>query len=448
MDEVLLNMNYRNLLHFLIEIHKLKEMPRTGWVLRRVKNPETIADHTFRVAFSSWLLAKKIKLNVKRAIKIALSHDLCEVYAGDVTPFFYYLNLPEDKKERKKFLMNWVRLSQKEKEKRSKVKFEKEKKAIEKLLKPLDSAIKKDIYLAWLDYEKGISKEGVFIKQLDRIETLIQSIEYFGSKTKNSGTDWWEGTEEIVHDPFLLVFLKVVQKKFYSRFRKKLSKQILKSILKTENNKKDLENILNFLLKIGKLKRLYRLYWLLREVKNPETVAAHIFTLAIIAWVFGKEEPRLDQEKLFKMALCHEISAIYTGDTTPYDRILPKEAEKRKELLKRMVRLPKEKKEEFFFKDYQEEKNIFEKLTSRLSPELKHEIIYLWNEYRTKSSFEGYFLFQLNVIAVLLQALIYEKNNKEFNACPVWEWALENIDHPSCLKFLKEMEKEFYRARV
>ena len=76
-------------LEFLIKTNKLKEMPRTGWVLMGERNPEMIAEHTFRVCVAAWLLGKKKKLNIERLIKIALSHDLCEIYAGDMTPFFY-----------------------------------------------------------------------------------------------------------------------------------------------------------------------------------------------------------------------------------------------------------------------------------------------------------------------------------------------------------------------
>jgi 5'-deoxynucleotidase YfbR-like HD superfamily hydrolase len=52
----------KNNLDFLIEIQKLKEMPRTGWVLMKVKNPETIAEHIFQVTFFGWLLGKEKKL--------------------------------------------------------------------------------------------------------------------------------------------------------------------------------------------------------------------------------------------------------------------------------------------------------------------------------------------------------------------------------------------------
>ena len=419
-------------LNFLIKINKLKETPRTGWVLRNVKNPETIAEHIFRVAIASWILSAKRGLNVKRAIKVALSHDLCEVYAGDVTPFFYYINLPKDKKKRKEVLKKWVRLSKKEKEKRGKKKFEKEKKGLLRLIKNLKPKLRRDIFSNWFDYEKGVSKEGKFVKQVDKIETLIQAVEYFGSGKDTPVVGWWEEIEEITEDALLLDFLKIIQKKFY---RKKI---------KISKENQGLENILEFLLDIGKLKKMPRMYWVIREVKNPETVAGHIFTLVLMAWVFGSEkEKKYNIEKLLKMALCHEISAVYTGDTTPYDDILPKDKKKRRKLLERWTRLSKKEKTKKFIKDYQNEKKALEKLTNKLDRGFKKEIIQLWDEYRTRSTPEGYFLSQLNVLAVLLQALSYEEK-KSFLAAPIWEWAFEKCDDKICFQFFDEIKRKFY----
>jgi len=79
-----------------------------------------------------------------------------------------------------------------------------------------------------------------------------------------------------------------------------------------------------------------------------------------------------------------------------------------------------------------------------LPPSFKNEIIHLWKEYRTKSSPEGRFLSQLNVLAVLLQALLYEKEDNNFFSAPIWEWALENVDHSQVLLLLKEMKSKFY----
>ena len=85
-----------------------------------------------------------------------------------------------------------------------------------------------------------------------------------------------------------------------------------------------------------------------------------------------------------------------------------------------------------------------ENLALNLEPQLKREILQLWKEYRTKSSPEGRFLSQLNVAAVLLQGLIYEKKYKNFSAAPLWEWAFEISDDPLILEFLEEMKKRFY----
>lgn len=420
----------KNILKFLIEVSKLKEMPRTGWIWLGVKNPETIAEHIFRVTMMNWILAEMVKpkLNLKKVIKISLAHDLCEVYAGDMTP--YWKILPQDEKNRKKILKRWIKISRKEKEKLSKEKFVLEKKSLFKLINFLKPETKKDILSSWQDYERGISREGKFVKQVDKIETLIQAIEYLGTKKDTPVIGWWEEVEELVEEPLLLKFLKVIQKKLYGRAPK-------------YKKNKNLENILDFIFKIGSLKKLSRAYWIMRQAKNPETVAGHIFTLAIIVWVFSKER-FLNIEKLLKMAFCHELTAVYTGDTTPYDKILPKEKKKMKELLKKSPRLSKKKREKIFLKDYQEEKKAIKKLVLKLKPSLKKEINDLWEEYRTRSSQEGCFLSQLNVLAVLFQGLLHERRDKNFYTNPIWEWAFEMSDSPLNLKFMKEMRKEFY----
>jgi len=435
----------KNILKFLIEANKLKTMPRTGWVLMEVKNSESIADHVFRVAVAAWLMGEKANLDVKRAIKIALFHDLCEVYAGDSTPFGYYCGLSRKKKKDEKLLMKWVRLSKKDREKKAKQKFNREKKALLKLISSLEPKLKDEIYSHWYDYEKRISKEAKFVKQLDRIETLLQSIEYFGSDNGTGGTSWWEGTEEIVEDPLLLDFLTVIKRRLYRRYRKFFGERI--EVSKTlKKREKELTYILDFLLEMGKLKHMPRLYWTIRDVKRPETVAGHIFTLTLMAWLFGGQKNRTyDVEELLKMSLSHEISAVYTGDSTPYDRILKSKKVKKHEILKKWPRLSKKEKMRKYIEDFKKERRAFKKLGLRLKGSSGKEIYDLWHKYRTKSSPEGRFLSQLNVMAVLLQALDYEKKNKKLAAVPIWEWAFEISDNDTNFKLMDEMKKTFYK---
>lgn len=420
----------REILDFLINLNKLKETTRTGWIIWRIKNPEMIAEHIFRVSFLAFLLGAKKGLKVKNCIQSALSHDLCEIYAGDVTPLFYYQNLDVKRKKDREILMKGIRLFEKDKKRRMAIKFSREKKSLLKTIGSLNKAQKNEILLRWLDYEKGYSKEGKFVKQLDWIENLIQSLEYLGPE--KSGSGWWEIAKEKIDDPLLTDFLSVIQKKFYG---------------KSEGYKKnkDLEAILEFILQIGKLKKMSRLYWVLRGVKEPETVAGHVFSLSVAAWIMGLMKKELSMEKILKMALCHELSAVYTGDTTPYDKILPKNKKERKKILKRMIRLSKTKKEWVFLQERREEKEALKKLTNNLRIPVKKEIIELWDEYRKKSTPEAYFLSQLNVLMVLLQGLISEKKNKKISSLPLWEWAFEICDDPITIRLMSEMKKKFSR---
>lgn len=417
----------KNILNFLIEAGRLKEMPRTGWVWLGVKNPETIAEHLFRIAFASRFLAEKRNLNVKRAVETALFHDLCEVYSGDMTSYFGLL--PKNREKRVEVLKRWIRLPQKEKEKRNKRKFQEEKKSLLKLISSLEPRFKQRIMSLWLDYEKGISREGRFVKQVDKIETMIQAIEYFGVRENTPVVGWWEETEEVVEDPLLLRFLKVIEKRFYHK-------------LKRVRDSKRLEAILELILRVGKLKRMPRSGWVLRGVRNPETIAGHTFSLTLMAWIFSKKTThKLDEEKLLKMALCHEICEIYAGDTTPYEPILSQG----KKVFKKWIRFSKKEKRAFFLKDYKKEKKALQKLLFGLTLDLKKEIIGLWDEFKGNRTREARFLHQLYTMQTLLQALLYWRKDKKFPIESWWEWAYEIISQPLALEFLKELKKKFYK---
>jgi putative hydrolase of HD superfamily len=417
----------KNLLKFFLETEKLKEMPRTGWVWLEVENPETIAAHLFRVAIMNWVLARKVKpkLNLKKIIKISLAHDLCEVYAGDMTP--YWGLLPKNKEKRKEFLKRWVRVPLKVKKKRGELKFNKEKEAVEKLVEPLPLKLRKEIMGYWLNYEKMSTREGKFVRQGDKIETMIQAIQYFGvGDTPVIG--WWEEVEELVDTSPFLEFLKIIEEKFYEG----------------RSEKREIEEIIDFLFEIGKLKTMPRTLWALMGIKNPETVAGHTFTTALMSWVFGVERKGFDLERVLKMALCHEFPSVYTGDLiTPF--ILPKGKEKR-EIFEKWPRLKKKEKEKIFFEDYQKEKKAIEKLTQKLEPTLRKEIIGLWDEYKNNLTPEARFVNQINVLAVLLQALLYQKKNKNLPIGWIWEWAFEKCEEPVIFEFCETLKEKFSKS--
>jgi putative hydrolases of HD superfamily len=75
----------RTLLDLFLEIQMLDRIPRSGYVLRGVADPESVAEHTLHVLFLVWTLGMKIEeVDVSRAVEIALVHDLAELRIGDL----------------------------------------------------------------------------------------------------------------------------------------------------------------------------------------------------------------------------------------------------------------------------------------------------------------------------------------------------------------------------
>ncbi|OIP97592.1 hypothetical protein AUK40_02820 [Candidatus Wirthbacteria bacterium CG2_30_54_11] len=70
---------------FLDEIENLKLVPRTGYQNHSIPQVESVAEHSFAVAWYAWLLAEEEHADVPRVIKMALMHDAGESRIGDLT---------------------------------------------------------------------------------------------------------------------------------------------------------------------------------------------------------------------------------------------------------------------------------------------------------------------------------------------------------------------------
>lgn len=203
----------QNILNFLIEVGKLKGRKRRGWLVHQIRNPESTAEHTFRVAIMAWILGKNKKLDLERVLKMALIHDLCEIYALDLTP--YDPLLPKNKKKMMEVLKRWPKFTPALKRKKTREKFKMESKALDKLISKLHPNLKIEIKNLWLDFEKGLTKEGRFVKQVDKTESILQGLEYWKKYGKIQHKLWMRRAKEILDEPVLIEFLKTLEKKFY-----------------------------------------------------------------------------------------------------------------------------------------------------------------------------------------------------------------------------------------
>ncbi len=153
------NLKDANILRTIFEIMHLKDIYRRGYTLKwrdiPIEKCESDADHCFGVAMISLILAVEYysELDLEKVLIMAILHEIGEVYIGDLTPY--------DRKNKK--------ITSKEKHRLEKI-------AVIKILSKLGNWQK---YIdIWLEFEKGESEEAKFVKQMDKLEMLIQASIY------------------------------------------------------------------------------------------------------------------------------------------------------------------------------------------------------------------------------------------------------------------------------
>lgn len=73
-------------LDFFKTVGKSKRLLCSGFVREKVKNPESVAEHSFRVSVLAMVLSDKLgyPLDKDKLIKMALLHDIGEIATGDI----------------------------------------------------------------------------------------------------------------------------------------------------------------------------------------------------------------------------------------------------------------------------------------------------------------------------------------------------------------------------
>ena len=69
----------------LLEVVRLKSLPRAGWLRVNITSPESVAAHSWGLAWLVLLLCPEA-LDRDRAVAMAIVHDLPGVIVGDITP--------------------------------------------------------------------------------------------------------------------------------------------------------------------------------------------------------------------------------------------------------------------------------------------------------------------------------------------------------------------------
>jgi putative hydrolase of HD superfamily len=163
-------------------IDALKGVPRTGWLDRGVDPAlvESVADHSFGAALLAWSCAVQraadgASLDPSRVLALALLHDLAEAETGDMPPYDPAA-VPDarDMEARRAFLdRRHVRDEARQSAKRAR-----EDAAMAALLEPLPPETREQFASLWEELRQGTSAEARFVKEVDRLETFLQSRAY------------------------------------------------------------------------------------------------------------------------------------------------------------------------------------------------------------------------------------------------------------------------------
>ncbi len=135
---------------FLYEVGQLKRVKRSGWWIAGIKDPESVAEHSFRTAVVAYLLAHLEGADTGKAVLMALFHDLPEARTNDAHRIV-------------RRYADWRDV---------------DKKAMGEQNKRLPEEAAKEVVSFFEEFEKGDSPEAKLARDADLLECLVQAREY------------------------------------------------------------------------------------------------------------------------------------------------------------------------------------------------------------------------------------------------------------------------------
>lgn len=152
-----------NYLDFFKTVGKSKRLLRSGWIREKIKDSESIAEHSFRVGVLAMVLSDKLGVepNKDKLIKMSLLHDLGELITGDIVT-------------ERKGLVDIKKRDEKER---------KEKEGIKKIFDKIGGG--NEYAAIFEEMIERVTPESKIFWQLDKLEMALQAYEYEEDQGKN-----------------------------------------------------------------------------------------------------------------------------------------------------------------------------------------------------------------------------------------------------------------------
>lgn len=160
----------------------LKELPRAGWRRVGVRDPESVAAHSWGVSLLAVALAPDA-MDRARLLSYAAVHDLAETLAGDITPHDGVSAIDKARAEQA---------------------------AIDELA---TRGLPATLVALWHDYEAQADDEARYIRELDRLDMAVQALAYAPQAEVQEFVD---SAAKVVTHPTLTPILAEIQTRLSS----------------------------------------------------------------------------------------------------------------------------------------------------------------------------------------------------------------------------------------
>ena len=180
-----LDVDDEKILEFFSIIMNLKNIKRSGWYKRLgITKPESVADHSYSVAFLSMIISDLEKYNSKKVLQMSLLHDLAESAMGDFTP--------ENRPINKYKIENQIMI---------------------KILCHLPKYIRKTYLDLWNEYNEKKTRESILVHNVDKFELAYQAIIY--SKNKKLINTFLINDRNMIQNKKLKIFFDKISTELY-----------------------------------------------------------------------------------------------------------------------------------------------------------------------------------------------------------------------------------------
>lgn len=181
----------------LLEWFDLKDELRTGWELRNINSPESVAAHTWGTAALCLLYAEREAVDRQKAVTMALIHDLGEARTGDIPT-------------RARGERQTIPPCEKESAERT---------AVTDLIEPFEGS---DLLSLWEEYEARDTPTAQFVKDMDLLDNCLQALKY----ERQNRYDDAETNDHFAEFENLDEFFATAAPRFQTEFGEGLFKQI------------------------------------------------------------------------------------------------------------------------------------------------------------------------------------------------------------------------------